>query len=138
MKGYLFDTNILIWYLSGDNRLKKAIIKHIEDPNIRKYISIASAWEIAIKMSLGKFFIDGGAGEFWRKFTEGGFEGLPISIETIEIVQNLPFHHKDPFDRIMIATAKEHGLEFITSDNELKKYFSKPLEVVEEAYRIKS
>jgi len=130
VKGYLFDTNILIWFLAGDNRLSKAARKNLEDPGIRKCLSIASAWEIAIKMSLGKFFIDGGAAEFWRLFTECGFEGLPISIETVKNVQNLPFHHKDPFDRILIATAKEYGLEFVTSDKELRKYFEKTPQIV--------
>jgi len=123
MKGYLYDTNILIWFLSGDSRLSKPIKKTIEDPLTKKYVSIASAWEIAIKISLGKFFIDGGAGAFWRIITEGGFEGLPVTIEAVKIVQKLPFHHKDPFDRILIATAMTRGLDFVTADKTLKKYF---------------
>ena len=122
--GRLFDTNVLIWFLTGDNRLTKAARKSIEDPAAKKFISIASAWEIAIKMSLGKFHIDGGADEFWRVFTGNGFEGLPISIETVKIVQTLPFHHRNPFDRILVATAMAYKLEFITSDPQLKKYFS--------------
>ena len=122
MNGKLFDTNVLLWFLAGDKRLPSAIRQSIEDPFGKKYMSIASAWEVAIKISLGKLELEGGAEAFWRVFTDGGFEGLPVSIEAVKRVQTLPFHHKDPFDRILIATAIELGLEIVTSDGEFAKY----------------
>ena len=125
MSGYLFDTQILLWFLSGDDRLPKSMRKTMEDPSTEKYISIASAWEIAVKTSLGKSVIDGGVNEFWRVFIEGGFVELPISIEVIRILETLPLHHKDPFDRILVATAIAHKLELVTSDAELGNYFTK-------------
>lgn len=122
MQGKLFDTNVLLWFLAGDKRLSPEARQSIENPFVKKYVSIASAWEVAIKISLGKLELEGGTEAFWRIFTEGGFEGLPVSIEAVRIVQTLPFHHKDPFDRILIATAMELGLEIVTSDEGFAKY----------------
>ena len=125
MSGYLFDTKILLWFLSGDDRLPKSMRKIMEDPDSGKNISIASAWEIAVKTSLGKSVIDGGVDEFWRLFTESGFKELPISIDVVKVLQTLPLHHKDPFDRILVATAIAYKLELVTSDAELGNYFVK-------------
>ena len=123
MNGRLYDTSVLLWFLSGDKRLSESVRRSIEDPDEKKYISIVSAWEVAIKISLGKLALEGGAETFWRIFKEGGFTGLSVSIEAVKIVQTLPFHHKDPFDRMLIATAMEHGLELVTSDEELGQYW---------------
>ena len=122
MPGRLFDTNVLLWFRSADARLPADIRKSLEDPGIKKYISIASAWEVAIKISVGKLKIEGGSGSFWHAFLASGFEFLPISIETVRIVETLPFHHKDPFDRILIASAMEHGLEIVATDEDFAKY----------------
>jgi len=118
----LFDTNVLLWYLSGDERLSKEARESIESQSGRKYISIVSAWEVAIKISLGKLKVEGGTTLFWRTFVEGGFMGLPITIESVEAVESLPFHHRDPFDRLLIATALTHGLELVATDDIFSKY----------------
>jgi len=118
----LFDTNVLLWYLSGDERLSKEARESIEAPDGNKYISIISAWEVAIKISLGKLSFEGGAALFWSTFIEGGFLGLPVSIESVETVESLPLHHKDPFDRLLIATSLAHGLELIATDEAFPLY----------------
>ena len=119
---WLFDTNLLLWYRTADPRLPADVKKEIEESNGKKYISIASAWELAIKASIGKLTIAGGIKEFWRGFSSAGFEWLPISIDTISIVETLPFYHKDPFDRILVATSIEHGLEMVATDEVFAQY----------------
>ena len=123
MRGRLFDTNLLLWYVLGDERLYVGLLGDIERLEAGKHISIVSAWEVAIKVSLGKLEIDGGVNRFWDVFVRNGFKALPISIDAIKIVETLPFRHKDPFDRLLVATAIAHDLEFVTTDAELAKYF---------------
>lgn len=120
----LFDTNVLLWYLAGDKRLTQEARESIEAQSGRKYISIVSAWEVAIKISLGKLRFDGGAALFWSTFIEGGFEGLSVSIESVELVESLQYHHKDPFDRLLMATALAHNLELIATDEAFPQYSS--------------
>ena len=124
MDGRLFDTGVLLWFLAGDKRLPRAIRAQIEDTQTPRYLSIASAWEVAIKISLGKLDFEGGAEEFWHLFIDGGFNELPPTIATMSIVQSLPFYHRDPFDRILIATAHQYGVKLVSSDKTLAQYSS--------------
>ena len=119
---WLFDTNLLLWYRTADPRLPVDVKKEIEESNGKKYISIASAWELAIKTSIGKLTIVGGIEAFWRDFSSAGFIWLPISIDTIKIVETLPFYHKDPFDRILVASSIEHSLELLATDEIFAQY----------------
>ena len=119
----LFDTNLLIWYVLNDDRLSSDIQADIERLDSGKHISIVSAWEVAIKISIGKLNLRGGVDAFWDTFVLNGFKSLPVSIDALKIVETLPFHHKDPFDRLLLATAQVHGLEFITTDPTIAKYF---------------
>ena len=125
LPGRLFDTNVLLWFRNGDDRLPKDIREKLEGTEVKKYISIVSAWELAIKISLNKLEFAGGAEAFWRSFTGSGFEGVSISIEAIKNLETLPFHHKDPFDRLLIATAMVYGFEFVTTDAEIAKYLKR-------------
>jgi len=122
LQGRLYDTNVLLWFLSGDERLSNEVRMHIEDPDSKNYISIVSAWEVAIKISLQKLELEGGASLFWHMFVDSGFIGLPITIESVDIVQTLPYYHKDPFDRLLISTAIANDLEFITADDKIRQY----------------
>jgi PIN domain nuclease of toxin-antitoxin system len=118
----LLDTHVLIWFLNGDRKLTKKAKELIEDSNNSKIISIASIWEIAIKLSLGKFKFKEGFKKFLEMVEENGFEILPISFDHALIVSNLEFLHRDPFDRIIIAQCKSENLTFITRDSNIKKY----------------
>jgi PIN domain nuclease of toxin-antitoxin system len=87
------------------------------------YISIASAWEISIKVSLGKLleFTDG-VRTFLEQVANMPVCLLPILPRHIEMVENLPFIHRDPFDRLLVATAKTDGMTILTADENIHKY----------------
>ena len=123
MRGRLFDTNLLLWYVLGDERLTADIREDIERSESGKHINIVSAWEVAIKISIGKLKLSGGVDRFWGIFTENGFKDIQISIDALKLVETLPCHHKDPFDRLLIATALAHDLELVSSDSDIAKYF---------------
>ncbi len=94
----------------------------IENIDNTKLISIASIWEIAIKISLKKLKIPKGFKHLLDLIEENGFEILPISAEHTIIVSNLEFIHRDPFDRLLIAQSMNNGLAIVTRDNNIKKY----------------
>ncbi|MBA7556422.1 hypothetical protein ES705_49130 [subsurface metagenome] len=118
----LLDTHALIWFLNGDSQLSDKAITEIKNIDNDKIISIASIWEIAIKISLNKFRFDKGFKKLFELIEENGFEILPISFEHTLIVSNLEFIHRDPFDRILVSQCKSDNLVIITKDENIKKY----------------
>ncbi len=120
--GILLDTHALIWFLNGDEFLSNEAKKAIEDSSNNKIVSIASIWEIAIKISLGKFQFKDGLKSFMKLIDENGFEILPITFSHALEVSKLEFIHRDPFDRLLIAQAKSDDLILITKDENIKKY----------------
>ena len=119
MKPLLLDTHILLWWLKNDPCLNESIRTLIADANTIIYISAATSWEIAIKKSLGKL----DAPDNIEKIIHSkGFDPLPISLAHGEAAGKLPKHHKDPFDRMLIAQAQIEGLSIITHDNLFKMY----------------
>ena len=118
----LLDTHALIWFLNGDSQLSDKAKTEIENIDNDKIISIASIWEIAIKISLNKFRFDKGFKKLFELIEENGFEILPISFEHTLIVSNLEFIHRDPFDRILVSQCKSDNLVIITKDENIKKY----------------
>ncbi|MCB9263104.1 MAG: type II toxin-antitoxin system VapC family toxin [Flavobacteriales bacterium] len=119
---YLLDTHALIWFLNGDNQLptkSKNIIKKLDN---KCYVSIASIWEIAIKISLNKLYLNGGFGEIAKIITKYDFELLPITIEHIAGIIDLDFYHRDPFDRIIVAQGIIENIPIITKDENFEKY----------------
>lgn len=123
----LLDTHTLIWFLNGDEKLSKAARLAIENPANIKIVSVASIWEIAIKISLEKFKYPGGFNHFLELIDENGFEILQISFEHTLIVSSLEFIHHDPFDRLLIAQSKNDDLTILTLDENIKKYNIKSL-----------
>ena len=119
---YLLDTHTAIWALSDKTKLSETARSIIDNVSIRLCVSIVSAWEIAIKISIGKLTFAGGAGLFLRKMQENGMELLNISGSDVEIVETLPFIHRDPFDRLLVATAIVGDLHILTSDENIQKY----------------
>ena len=118
----LLDTHTAIWYFEGNIKLTPNMRDLIESPSVEKCVSVASAWEIAIKISLGKLQFKGGSVRFFAKIAAHGFSILPIGENNLNIVETLPFHHNDPFDRMIIATAIAEDMAVITSDDIFRKY----------------
>lgn len=119
---YLLDTQVAIWALGEKSRLSSTAKAIIDDGSVPLYISIISAWEIAIKISIGKLEFSGGSGYFIEKMLQNGIAILGVEASHIEVVETLPFLHRDPFDRLLIATAKADSMTIITSDENIRKY----------------
>ncbi|MEO5572190.1 MAG: type II toxin-antitoxin system VapC family toxin [Bacteroidia bacterium] len=120
---YLLDTHSLIWFLAADKQLSSAAKKQIDNfPETNCFVSIATFWEIAIKIKLGKIKFTHSFAEMKNKVIKNDFEILPITFENTLIVSTLPLHHRDPFDRIIISQAMEEKLTIITHDKNFKLY----------------
>ena len=119
----LLDTHTTIWFWQDDPRLSRRAKSLIEDPSNRKRVSIASCWEIAIKVGLGKLYL----GEPTRPYLErllvrNHFDLLPITLEHATAVEGLVSHHKDPFDRLLIAQAIVENIPIISVDSAFDAY----------------
>ena len=121
---HLLDTHTAIWALLGnDEKLSIRAKDIIADKKVELAVSIASAWEIAIKISKGGKISDmSGVAAFIDKLRENGVEILGITTEDVKIVESLPFIHNDPFDRVIVATAKSNGLTVLSVDENVRKY----------------
>ena len=119
---FLLDTHGLIWFINGDKQLPNNAKKLIKDIHNKCYVSVATIWEIAIKISLNKLDLNGGFSEISRIIVKYDFELLPISIEHIAEIINLDFHHRDPFDRIIIAQGKVENIPVVTKDKIFERY----------------
>ena len=118
----LLDTHVFIWLMLDSKRLSQAAIDAIRDPDNRVCLSAASAWELAIKQSLGKLQLPAPAPE-WVPLAcqQGGIELMHLSADAALRVHGLPWHHRDPFDRLLIAQAAQ-GLTVVTHDRAFKDY----------------
>jgi len=106
----LLDTHAVLWYLSGDKRLRAPARRRLEGSS-EKFLSIASIWELAIKLSLGKLELDDPlAVVVDAALTDGNAALLAVSKQDAIRVATLPWHHRDPFDRLLVAQALEHEL----------------------------
>ena len=119
---YLLDTHALLWFLSGDDRISSKSQKIISDPKNRCFISIASLWEMAIKIKIGKLDLSFELKELATYLSENNIETLPLAFEHILETLDLEDHHRDPFDRIILAQAKFERLTIISKDENFHKY----------------
>ena len=119
---YLLDTQTFLQFLSGSEELSTKARKVIEDTNKLKYISIVSFWEIAIKLSLKKLELDVPYKELLIHAVKNGFEILPLTFDHSACIISLEFHHKDPFDRMIISQAITENLQIITRDDKFERY----------------
>lgn len=119
---FLLDTHILIWFFNGDVQIGKKALSIIEKLENKKFVSIASIWEIAIKIGLNKLHFDGGTKEIVNLIEKNGFEILPISPKHTIEYETLDFLHRDPFDRILVAQARVDKLILLTQDRNIKLY----------------
>jgi PIN domain nuclease of toxin-antitoxin system len=119
----LLDTHIFLWLVSDDPQLPQAARDAIQDANNTLYLSIASAWEVAIKHNLGKMPLPTPPATyipFQRR--RHGIASLLITESTLAFLPTLPPLHRDPFDRILICQVLEHGLTLVTVDAAVRAY----------------
>lgn len=113
---YILDTHTLIWFLEGNESLSKDAKIIIEETESKKYVSIASIWEIAIKVSLGKLKLAKPLETFLFELSQTNIAILPIKLSHTIRLSKLDFFHKDPFDRLIIAQSIEENFEVLTRD----------------------
>jgi len=123
----LLDTHVVWWFLKGSEKIPTSVKDTIFDAKNKIYVSIATAWEVAIKMSIGKLSFDGGIDGFIEAIENENFAMMEISTEHIKIVTDLPFIHRDPFDRILVAQAIAEDISVMTTDANMLKYDIKPV-----------
>jgi PIN domain nuclease of toxin-antitoxin system len=119
----LLDTHTFLWFILGDPKLSTSARTRIEDPSNDKLLSVASLWEIAIKSSLGKLTLTQPFDILIpREVHNNGFHVLAITLDHLAAVTTLPFHHRDPFDRLMVAQAMVERLPIVSRDSTLDAY----------------
>jgi PIN domain nuclease of toxin-antitoxin system len=118
----LIDTHILIWFLEGNNLLSSKHQKLLANSQNEVFVSIASIWEMAIKISLGKLTMSNSLADIVKQLSVENIQILPILPKHTLEVLTLPFHHRDPFDRIILAQTKIENLNLISVDTEFIKY----------------
>ncbi|MBL8809061.1 MAG: type II toxin-antitoxin system VapC family toxin [Planctomycetaceae bacterium] len=119
----LLDTHTFLWFVADDAQLPGRAKELIENPDNRKLVSIATCWEISIKVGLKKLDLGEPASIFLpRHLAANHFELLPIAMSHATLVERLPLHHRDPFDRLLIAQAIVEGLVIIGIDVALDAY----------------
>ena len=119
----LLDTHSFLWFWWDDPQLSETAKQAICDPTNRKLVSTASCWEIAIKVSLKK--LDLGApyrGFIYQHLVRNNFELLQITDEHLAGLVDLPFHHKDPFDRMLVAQSLYEQIPIVSADPQLDAY----------------
>jgi PIN domain nuclease of toxin-antitoxin system len=113
----LLDTHTLLWWLAGDKSLSKRARLVIADEDNEIFVSAASAWEVSTKHRIGKL---PGAGpmvvDFAREVRQQGFSELPITLDHGQVAGSLPGEHRDPFDRMLVAQAREEKMALVSND----------------------
>ena len=119
----LLDTHAIVWWATGDRRLSRKARVTIADPNTEVFISIASAWEIQIKATLMKLTLNESVDALYRSLIiDQGFRMIGIELSDIDHLSMLPPHHRDPFDRMLIAQAVRGNFTLLTKDRIISSY----------------
>lgn len=119
----LADTHAILWWLAGDERLSQRAQQILEDSANLRWVSIASLWEIAIKMSSGRLPVEGlTLRTIAGLLKDQQFVFLPVRLEDLLRLEQLPWVHRDPFDRLLIAQATEEGVPLLTADGMMARY----------------
>ncbi len=115
----LLDTHALLWWLADDARLAEPVRNAITDPRNDAFVSAASAWEIAVKARLGKVTMPN---DLVEQLAANSFTALPVQVPHALAVRHLPDHHRDPFDRLLVAQAQIERLTVVTADETIPRY----------------
>ncbi|MFN0053292.1 MAG: type II toxin-antitoxin system VapC family toxin [Planctomycetales bacterium] len=119
----LLDAHTLLWFLADEPLLSRTAKELIEDSANRKFVSVATCWEIAIKVGLKKLDLGEPAATFLpRELTTNQFDLLDIELRHATFVESLPQHHRDPFDRHLIAQSIVEGMPIVSFDDALREY----------------
>ena len=124
----LLDTHALIWFISGDSKLSEQAKEAFLNRDNKLYFSKASLWEITIKISLGKLVL----AEYWltaieKEMVSNGIQWLEIETDHCKTLADLPFHHRDPFDRLLISQAISESMGIVSVDGQFSHY---PIDVI--------
>jgi len=119
---YILDTHVLLWSIFDTNKLSESSQRILLDSDCRKFISISTMWEIAIKNRIGKLPLPHGISDIFDQVEMNGFGFVEINRKCVEIYNTLPLIHRDPFDGIIIATAILGKMTIITADENIQKY----------------
>jgi len=122
MSGYLLDTHTAIWFFNGNDTLSQTANGIIRDLSNDVFISISSVWELAIKIGIGKLDFAGKAEGFVRLAEKNEITIIPIITSHLTVLESLPMIHRDPFDRLLIATAIAEQMTIITADANIARY----------------
>ena len=117
----LLDTHVWLWFVRGEATLPRAFDAAIRDPENAVVLSIVSAWEVQIKAATGKLQIGSPTGEFLDNAILH-FDMLDVSMRHVRALTTLPLHHRDPFDRMLVAQARADGLTIMTVDPMVRAY----------------
>jgi len=125
----LLDTHVALWAITDSPKLSKKARELIESPKSSVWISAATVWEIAIKHGLGRGDMPVSSLDALRYFRESGYRFLPVEPEHAAAVEDLPAHHGDPFDRILVAQAIVEPMRLITHDPVVARYSDAIIEI---------
>ncbi len=118
----LLDTHVALWAVIDSDELSQQAVELIQNSKNQIYVSVASLWEIAIKYSLGRGDMPLSSQKAFNFFEESGFFIADLSITAIHAIEKLPWHHRDPFDRMLIAQARVMGWCLMTHDQAIAQY----------------
>lgn len=120
---FLLDTHSFLWWVGNDHRLSSAARDGIASSENEVYFSVVSAWEMAIKIKLGRLSLERGLERFLKThLSRNAFSILPVGLNHAIQLDTLPLHHRDPFDRMLIAQAQSEKMRFITNDLYVNRY----------------
>lgn len=115
----ILDTHAALWWLADDRRMGAQAALQLDDKTNEVLLSAAVVWEVAIKRGLGKLAAPDGLAE---TLLAGGAVPLPMTVEHAAAVESLPWHHRDPFDRILVAQTRAEGASLISADDAFRAY----------------
>lgn len=119
----LLDTHTFLWWVADAPELSQSARRAIGDAANECFLSTASCWEMAIKVSIGKLELQGTVERFVpHHLTVNGFQELPVETRHVAAVAKLPFHHRDPFDRLLVCQAKAEDLAIVSADAIFRRY----------------
>jgi PIN domain nuclease of toxin-antitoxin system len=116
----LLDTHLVVWWMAGEaSRISKKALGALGSEGMDPIVSAATIWEVAIKRGLGKLDVPG---DLLAQLEEAGVELLPVTPRHANLVASLPLHHRDPFDRLLVAQAMLEGLPLVSDDASVRRY----------------
>ncbi len=119
MNAYLVDSHTLLWAVGDPGQLSPTVSRVLADSDHRIFVSVATLWELSIKQNVGKLTVPDG---FFDSLFQVGYERLAILDEHLAAYRQLPLHHRDPFDRLLVAQAQVEDLALLSRDAYLKQY----------------